>query len=74
MYLPMCISRRYEQHQSTLYVGSRLYYLNSAHPKKTTKKQLINLILSLADTVLGDSKYLGIPHSKVPVQLPVVQH
>lgn len=54
----MCTSRRHEQHQSTL------DHLTSTHPKKkqpkiSPTKQLINFILFLADTVLGDSKYLG---------------
>lgn len=37
-------SRRYEQHQSTLHVGSRLYYLNSTYQRKTTKTSPRSLI------------------------------
>lgn len=72
-------SRRHEQHQSTSHIGctTSTQLINSKQPKVSPTKQLINFILPLADTVLGDSKYLRyvcLIVSKVPVQLSVVQH
>lgn len=78
MYLPMCTSRRYEQHQSTLHVGSRLYYLNSTYQRKPTKTSPRSLIHPSSRRYCTrrlqvPKVQVCIPHSKVPVQLPVVQ-
>lgn len=62
MYLPMCTSSRYEQHQSTSHIGcttSTQLIQRKKQPKISPTKQLINFILPLADTVLEDSKYQG---------------
>lgn len=74
-YLPdLCVYHVVMNNTSLPWTTSPQLIQKKKQPKISPTKQLINFIISLADTVLGDSKYLGIPHSKVPVQLPVVQH